>query len=444
MVKMKHFVAKKPTSDEIFKQFIDASRQISEDLGINYKKVKVDRYETGAVGLSYIAIGEGKPYRFDFHLKTTTEKSNVTTGKMEASINIRYDEGSVPFRIHEDITELKTHSDFLARWTAWAVYNFNIKHNPINLDSLFNEMDILVYGIPRNTYPTMTEMQLLMGGVRTIKKGKILIYRFRHVDPTVKYRSFSYAFLVAHDDLHYFWVFFPEVGGLDSGGAGHDLQTTEELIKKIKVKTERKYFDIKYNKLEKFLSKHVIAFESRRSGELIFRLSEPSEETLGKEFAKAYSKFEQRYENEQYPQALRDLRALVQESMEIVCEKKNIDIAEIKKRDIGNLSGILVKHKIIDGKLIEWFRAFSSVANLAAHKEFPSEKDLSNYHLKERILMTLLLGTHLISEIERTITKPYKIRYVSAKNFKMKIVKSKKKGKTFHQSFAGIDKIEDS
>ena len=441
---MKHFVAKKPTSDEIFKQFIDASRQISEDLGINHKKVKVDRYETGAIGLSYVASGENKPYRFDFHLKTTTEKSDVTTGKMEASINIRYDEGSVPFWIHEDITELKTHSDFLARWTAWAVYNFNIKHNPVNLDSLFNEMDILVYGIPRNTYPTMTEMQLLMGGVRTIKKGKILIYRFRHVDPTVKYRSFSYAFLVAHDDLHYFWVFFPEVGGLDSGGAGHDLQTTEELIKKIKVKTERKYFDIKYNKLEKFLSKHVIAFESRRSGELIFRLGEPSEETLGKEFAKAYSKFEQRYENEQYPQALRDLRALVQESMEIVCEKKNIDIAEIKKRDIGNLSGILVKHKIIDGKLIEWFRAFSSVANLAAHKEFPSEKDLSNYHLKERILMTLLLGTHLISEIERTITKPYKISYVSAKNFKIKIVKGKKRGKTFHQSFAGIDKIEDS
>lgn len=441
MVKMKHFVAKKPTSDEIFKQFVEASRQISEDLGINYKKVKVDRYETGTVGLSYVSTGEGKPYRFDFHLKTTTEKADVTTGKMEASVEIYYDEGSAPFWIHEDVTELKTHSDFLARWTAWAVYNFNIKHNLVNLDSLFNEMDILVYGIPGNTYPTMSEMQLLMGGIRTIKKGKILIYRFRHVDPIIKYRSFSYAFLVAHDDLHYFWVFFPEIGGLDSGGAGHDLKTTEGLIKKIKVKTERKYFDIPYTELEKFLSKHVIAFESHRSGELIFRLGAPSEATLGKEFAKAYSRFEQRYENEQYPQALRDLRALVQESMEIVCQKKKIDITKIKNHDIGNLSGVLVRHKVIDGKLIEWFRAFSSVANLASHKEFPTEKDLSNYHLKERILMTLLLGTHLISEIGRTITKPYKVRSVSAKNFKMKIVKSKKRGKTFHQSFDGIDKI---
>ena len=441
VIKMKRFAVKKPTSDEIFKQFIDASRQISEDLGINYKKVKVDRYETGAVGLSYVASGEGKPYRFDFHLKTTTEKADVTTGKMEASINIRYDEGSVPFWMHEDITELKTHSDFLARWTAWAVYNFNIKHNPVNLDSLFNEMDILVYGIPRITYPTMSELHLLMGGIRTLKKGKILIYRFRHVDPTVKYRSFSYAFLVAHDDLHYFWVFFPEVGGLDSRGAGHDLKTTEELIKKIKVKTERKYFDIKYDKLEKFLAKYVIAFESNRSGEMFFRLSEPSEETFGKEFAKAYSIFEQSHDSEQYPQALRDLRALVQESMEIVCEKKNIDITKIKKLDIGSLSSVLIKHNVLDGKLNEWFRAFSSVANLASHKGYPSEKDFRNYYVKEKVRITILLGAHLIYEMEKTIAKRHKIRYVSAKDFKIKIIKGKKRGKTLHQSFDGINKI---
>ena len=194
-----------------------------------------------------------------------------------------------------------------------------------------------------------------------------------------------------------------------------------------------------HDKLEKFLAKYVIAFESNRSGEMFFRLSEPSEETFGKEFAKAYSRFEERHDSEQYPQALRDLRALVQESMEIVCEKKNIDITKIKKRDIGSLSDALIKHNVIDGKLNEWFRAFSSVANLASHKEYPSEKDLRNYYVKEKVRITILLGAHLIYEMEKTIAKRHKIRCVSAKDFKIKIIKGRKRGKTLHQSFDGID-----
>lgn len=69
---------------------------------------------------------------------------------------------------------------------------------------------------------------------------RLLVYKFRHVDPTVKYRSFSYAFLCSHNNFHNFWVFFPNCGGLDSGGASGDLHTIEDLISSVKVKVERK------------------------------------------------------------------------------------------------------------------------------------------------------------------------------------------------------------
>ncbi|MGH9923222.1 MAG: hypothetical protein ACRD38_10755, partial [Nitrososphaerales archaeon] len=171
----------------------------------------------------------------------------------------------------------------------------------------------------------------------------------------------------------------------------------------------------------------------------------PSEEAFGRDFVEAYSKFEERYAAKEYPQALRDLRALVQHALEISCQKKDIDISNMKEPDINKISGLLISNNVIDGRLQSWFHAFSSIANQAAHRVFPSNKDLERPNLTQRITVTFQLGTQLISELESVLIKKKKtmLRGISkAERFRIKIIKAKpvKKGDIFHESSIGIDK----
>ncbi|MGI0073483.1 MAG: hypothetical protein ACREA3_06705 [Nitrosotalea sp.] len=409
-------------SDNLFNQFKEASRQICDDLGISYEDVEAERYETPTVGVSYTARGIGKGQEFDFHLKTETKQSDVTSGQMSASLQIIYDEGSAPFYFDENLDGLKSHSNFLSRWTAWAVFNFNLNHNPANLESLFNEMQIRVYGIPRYSYPTMGEAHLLIGGINQFPPDKILVYRFRHVDPSVKYRSFSYAFLVSHNNFRRFWVFFPSCGGLDSGGASGDLHTMEHLIGTVKTKVERKSFDIDYKNLEKYLQKNAIGFRTKAEyDDIHMSFIEPSEEKFGKDFVHSYSKFRERYDAEDYSGALRDLRALVQEAMEITCEKKKVDLGNMQSRKIGNISAKMKESQIIDESLYNWFLAFSAEANKASHRGFPTKKDMENYTLRHRIMATFLLGTHLVEELEDVLIPSKTAKAISVNEFKIKI-----------------------
>ncbi len=433
-------------SADLYHAFMRAAKQLCDDLDVNYKRVKLERYETRGVGVSYTVEGKGKIYRFTFHLKTETESSDVTKGKMYATLDIYYSDTAAPFFFHEEISNLKMHPNFLERWTAWAVFNFNLKHNPVNLKSLFHGTSIRVYGLPRYTDPTISELTILLNGVAKCQRGKLVVYRFRHVDRDDKYRSFSYAFLVSTDNMHFYWVFFPQLGGLDSGGASEDLRTAEKLISQIShnLKLERKHFDISYEHLVKFLLEHTDSFERiYLSKPHRQALSRPSEEAFGKDFVEAYSKFEERFAAKAYPQALRDLRALVQHALEITCQKKRIDISTMKDLDISRLSGELIGKNIIDGKLQNWFHAFASIANLASHKVFPTDKDLERLNLAQRIMMTFQLGAQLISELESVLIKKVTLKGTpKSGKLRIKIIKPKpvKKEDIFHETRIGIDK----
>ena len=178
---MEKYVGKSSTeSDNLFQQFLKASRQVCDDLNMSYKDVKAERYETPTVGISYSADGVGEHFRFNFHLKTESENKDVLSGMMSSSLEIFYSESSAPFYIYEEnLNSLVPHSDFLSRWTAWAIFNFNLKHNPVNLESIFHGMDIRVYGLPKHTFPTMEEAHMLFGGIMHHHPDKLLVYRFR-------------------------------------------------------------------------------------------------------------------------------------------------------------------------------------------------------------------------------------------------------------------------
>ena len=104
---------------------------------------------------------------------------------------------------------------------------------------------------------------------------------------------------------------------------------------------------------------------------------------------------------------MRDFRALIQDAFEISCNNKNIQIDHKEKTDITSLTGKLIKEKLLDGRLQEWSDAFTSVANESSHRDFPTDKDLQNYILKRKILLTFQLGAHLLRELEKLAIQMY-------------------------------------
>lgn len=71
--------------------------------------------------------------------------------------------------------------------------------------------------------------------------------------------------------------------------------------------------------------------------------------------------------------------------------------------NISNLTRFLIKEKQLDGRLLSWFDAFTSIANLASHKDFPSKKDLKNDAMRSRLLLTFYLGMQLLNELEAIV-----------------------------------------
>ena len=204
------------------------------------------------------------------------------------------------------------------------------------------------------------------------------------------------AFFVSNDYNPDFWAFFHNMGGQDSDSRAFTLKRIDTMIASNPT-TDLRLHDIEYNKFRRFLSENVTTFNYVGKNALSFDVYR-GQENFGETFSESYSKFLERYYNREYSQALRDLRALLQMAMEIVCEKKKITVPE--KPKISELCSLLVKNKILDGKTTVWYCAFSSVANLAAHGEFPTKDDLLNQNVKNRTKMVILLGTHLIGELD--------------------------------------------
>lgn len=424
-------------------EFLDATRQVCEDLGISLHHVKLTRYETEYRGLNYLAEGSSRATKFIFHVKTESKVKDPLKGTMTASLEIYYTENTAPFFIDENIDYMRAHQPSLPRWVAWAVFCFNLKHNPVNLESLFNGISLRVYGIPRAPYPGLSELRLLAGGLEKFHKGKIVVYKFRHIIES-RYRAFSYAFSVGTTH-HVYWAFFLEFGGMDSGGWSIALKEAEDLIKRLsrKKKVEIRQLDVEYERLEKFLKKHAegfnFAYESQEK-----EIYDISDHIFGKDFAESFAKFEERYNNEDYPQAMRDLRALVQEAQEFVLRKK-LGKEPDNDASVQKLGAVLVDNKVIDDVLRHWFNAFSSVANKSSHNSYPSKEDLEDYNVRNKIIIAFHIGKHLIKELEKVMELPRQntLEDTQTRPFKVTVISPTQKErntKQIHEESIGLPK----
>jgi len=383
--------------------FITASKEIAVDLEMNENDVMIEHEEIPNIGLDYKAFSRNKAKEFNFSLWTDATEEDPTTGVMTATLSISFEVGA-PYYYSQKINFLKTHSDFLSRWVAWAIHNYRLQYEKVNLTALFREIDMHVYSIPGYSSTTDREAVLLFNGILATQKDKVIIYKFRHVPPDYYLRNFSYAVHVHPIKYQDFIVFFPFNCGLDSGGSRSTYRHFKSLIEMIneKIDVEIIRYDIQYNELEKYLLKNAIGFPSLYNEYTLtplWHISGPAKVLKGSEIS--FKNFKNRLEEKKYPQALRDLRALVQQALENVINYFNLDGASLN--NINQLSSFLINKQLLDGRLLSWFNAFTSIANIASHKDYPTKNDMSNYVLQERIILTFYLGLHLLKELDRLV-----------------------------------------
>ena len=383
-----------PTRDEYaghikqYRLFHDVVRFMCDDLRISFKAENIDKTESDK-GSTYRAHMEGK-HTLNFLLDTIVKTNKIQ--EVRAAIDIEYDKGSASFCTSEDVAKYINEDGYLTRWATRAIHNFNLKHHPVNLNTLFATTEIRVYGAYSDHTLALKEMKFLLYGMQFIKMDNPIVYKFRHVNDLT--RTFSYCIFVKDDYYPNFWAFFHNMGGLDSGGYRTALKSIEDMIS-TNTTVDFRRVDIKYAILRKFLSEHVTTFNRVEQDTISFDLYHVWG-NFGLGFAESYSKFLESYDNSEYHRALRDLRTLLQTAMEIVCEKHKIAIP--RQSTIAKLCSLLIKNKVLDGKTRTWYCAFLSIANLPAHREAPIDNDLS-YQNEDRIRITILLGTQLINEL---------------------------------------------
>lgn len=242
----------------LYEQFEDACKTLCEEFRIPLKLMKIIyRYETPQVGVDYRAEVQKNEVNITFHVNTHTDDAEPTNGDVFAYLGIKDSETSKPYPIDENLGPSVIFYGNLKHWIKCAVYRYNTKNHPTNLESLFRGTQIKIYGFPDYSEPANTEFKIFISGLTNLYKRRLNAYRFRHMDNE---NSFSYSYAVFVPDS--LWVVFPKAGGGGGGKGQMDFEFFEDLLtKQGKYKIERKFFDINYDELEKFLLEKELKFE---------------------------------------------------------------------------------------------------------------------------------------------------------------------------------------
>lgn len=389
-------------------EFIEAVTQVSSDFDIPEEAVSVE-YDVHEPQFFYSASSQHtKLPNFTFHVDYTCRARDRENPQLYATLEVDFDDHAPPFYMQNALGNGSYPPDCLTRWAAWAVHQFNLKHNPTNLENLFAETSIRVYGLPHYSHPTITEMQLLMWGLRKAA-SQVTVHRFRHLREDDWYRSYSYA-IWAHTEYHGHWVFFYEAGGLDSGAAHRDMKTMEQLILDLGKRANMQNHDIESAILERFLLKRCEGFERTiRDFDLAtvhrLALDDGLETTFGPEFHKHMRNMETSYENENYAASLRDLRVAIQEALQQIAKRRKVRTADISRPNIPRLAQRLKDANVLDELLLPWFFAFTSIANISSHRVFPTSDDLKDSVMRGRVLTCFAIGRQLLIELEACATR---------------------------------------
>lgn len=391
-------------SGMLFQEFKLATQQICKDLSIEYENVEFVRYETQKTGLDYDATIHTELPRFSFHLKTTTKDVDPTSGSMDAWLEIAYSESTGSFALGENVDNMRGRSDFLQRWAARAVGQYNMRHNTANLESLFHDVNIMMCGIPQDMR-SVSMFEFLMSGILSSDVNKVHIYIFRHVEEVTYYRTYSYAISPIRVDRGDDWFIFWRFASPDSGAASKKFDIANKWISRMSSISKIEYFDVDDIDLGRFLkansiNEHIFSElpQTRPRNMLV------NTDAFGEDFSKQYDDFDEKFETYSHAERMRSLRTLVQTALEETCTRHEVELVEDAKKTIDRLSADLVKNEIIEPPLKKWFEVFCDVANRSAHRNYPSDDDLLD-ELNERQYDTCIdIGIWLISKLGETMS----------------------------------------
>jgi hypothetical protein len=310
-------------------------------------------------------------------------------------------------------------SKTLPRWVSWAWFDYNVKHRPINLNYLFQYGSNNVYGWPPLHAPSLLELDIFLEGIAKNVR-QLSVFRIKHVSGENHYSpdddyisTFSYAFglvtdrhLKSKDPPDPYWIFFLRAASLD--GRGRDVMQIEKKLSKIQneIKVFREYPCIEFEKLKKFLIKNANTFGNKRFDEINDDLIPPHPYTFTKEFHESYEKCILRYENGDFSHSLRDLRALVQEALVLTCKNLNLwytytNGEKKKESKIHEMVDLLISNGSLDKHQRYFASAFTDVANLSSHGDYPDHKAMEDYLTRGKILITFQIGANLIKHLEK-------------------------------------------
>ncbi len=298
--------------------------------------------------------------------------------------------GGFPKVFHETIKNTAQITSDLEHTIDHAIYNYNLKYKPFNLETLKNNT-LRVYGYQRGQYSELDELCIFLYGVQYVS-DTLTIYKIQHIEQG--YRSFSYAFYV-DQGVDPFWVFFLHIGALDSGGAKIALDQVETTIGEIrsKVKITKKEYSIDYNELEKFLKANAYSFQSPVFNEIRFELLNDLH-VFDSTFQSEYEKMLAGYYNKDYSNVLKQLRMLIEKALRSYCDKEQVEYNDKDRIDV-------LCAKIQDNEkkeiLLGWCHAFRVVANLHVHGHD------GKWLEKQDNEMMCLLGMRIISHISEEL-----------------------------------------
>ncbi len=370
-----------------------ASNEIVDNLGLD-TEIQIDYHESPKIGIDYVAKNKGESRIFSFHLRIDARGDDPFDGKMTASFSYYFDAGLSPFYFFEDITHQRIHPKYLCRWVFWAIYNYRLVHETFRLDSVFHDSIIRVYGTPN--IGLGREFDIITQGVYVAQTEPVICYKIGHIQSDDNYRDLSYALLLKGD-----WWFFPNCVGMDSGGAGWEYQRMEEFLETLSshVELDIRRVDIDFEELKYFLLVYSETFSNyyrEESQNVLTFWDEPS--YVLKDSPTQFASFRQRFDNRDFPEALRDLRAMVQYAQEWVLMKKKVSLPDTP--NVNNLAHLLVREEIISGRLLNWFLAFKSYANLSSHGPYPSQTDMRSSSTRKRVFLTFRIGLFLLNELD--------------------------------------------
>lgn len=389
-------------------EFKEAVKELAFDLKIDLKNITWDLQDpSSSKNLWYAATGKNKKYEFKFCINH----------EKKPFIDIKNSNSSNLFHFNENLSANKFLSP--GRFVRRAAYNFNLEYNPIKLSSIFTNY-IFVLGIPGYSAPSDFLIKLILLGVRNFQNTKLKVYRFRHLssDDQVK---FSYAFWLEGGGAgrydSNFWILFPNAAGFPSGGATADYEYIEGLIEELnkKKKVVRYYLDIDYSEFERFLLRKQLKLRSSDTGpDSIdpFDLPTISKQIWDKQIETEYEDFRAKYSDEKYTEALADLRGILQDVLELMCNKNNIALGN--KETLKSLADKLYNRskniKVIDDYVYHSINTFlAGYGNRSAHTRKTLIGQQANDRLlaitnriisERRFFLSILIGVQILKELE--------------------------------------------